>query len=117
MGTSSKDYISLVDSTADLKERGYTCDFKIVESESESDTCELLSLCSDRKYKSNQIKVREHYRFEGPSNPDDMSVIYAVECEGGEKGIVIDAFGTYSSRKLSAFMLHVPIETDSSQSV
>ncbi len=122
MATSSKNYSDLVDATHDLKERGYTSDFKIIE-EASSDNdetqqaCQLQSLVSDKVYSSNQLKIREHYRFEGPSNPDDMSVIYAIECEGGEKGTVVDAFGTYSSRRLSEFFRSIPIETDSSQAV
>jgi hypothetical protein len=121
MATSSKDYSDLVDATHDLKERGYTSDFKIIENacsdEDETQVCQLQSLASEKVYTSDQLKIREHYRFEGPSNPDDMSVLYAIECEGGEKGTVIDAFGTYSSRRLSEFFRSIPIETDSSQAV
>jgi hypothetical protein len=122
MGTSSNNYSDLVDATKDLKDRGYDSDFKIVETpgideEDGSVACQLQSLSSEKAYSSNQLKIREHYRFEGPSNPDDMSVVYAIECEGGEKGIVIDAFGTYSSRRLSEFFRSIPIETDSSQAV
>ena len=122
MGTSSKNYSDLVDATKDLKERGYDSDFKVIDSpgseeEKESAPCLLQSLTSEKCYNSDQLKIREHYRFEGASNPDDMSVVYAIECEGGEKGIVIDAFGTYSSRRLSEFFRSIPIETDSSQAV
>jgi hypothetical protein len=120
MATSSKDYSDLVDATQDLKQRGYASDFKIIDkpnSEDEAEACQLESLTTGKIYTANQLKIREHYRFEGPSNPGDMSVVYAIECEGGEKGSVIDAFGTYSSRRLSEFFRSIPIETDSSQAV
>jgi hypothetical protein len=122
MGTSMNDYSNLVDATNDLKDRGYTADFKIIDNDSpgqeeDQGECLLQSLESGKEYASNQLKIREHYRFEGPSNPDDMSVLYAIECEGGEKGTVIDAFGTYSSRRLSDFFRSIPIETDASQDV
>lgn len=122
MGTSRNDYSDLVDATQDLHQRGYSSDFKIIdnpstEDDAEAEACQLESLTTGKKYSSNQLKIREHYRFEGPSNPGDMSVVYAIECEGGEKGSVIDAFGTYSSRRLSEFFRSIPIETDSSQAV
>ncbi|MDO1449597.1 phosphoribosylpyrophosphate synthetase [Rhodocytophaga aerolata] len=122
MATSSKDYNDLVDATNDLKARGYNCDFKIVNNddparEEDAPECKLLNLSSGKEYRSEELKIREHYRFEGPSNPGDMSVIYAIECEGGEKGVVIDAFGTYSSRRLTEFFRSIPIETDPSQAV
>ena len=93
MATSSKDYSDLVDATKDLKERGYTSDFKIIDNpstadEAECEECKLQSLSTEKIYDSTQLKIREHYRFEGPSSPGDMSVVYAIECEGGEKGIV-----------------------------
>ena len=120
MGTSSNDYSDLVTATQDLKERGYTSDFKIIDNpsaEGDTDACQLESLTTGKIYNSKQLKIREHYRFEGPSNPGDMSVVYAIECEGGEKGSVIDAFGTYSSRRLGEFLRSIPIETSSSQAV
>lgn len=122
MGTSRNDYSDLVDATNDLKERGYTADFKIIDNDNpgtaeDQGECMLQSLDSGKEYTSSQLKIREHYRFEGPSSPDDMSVVYAIECEGGEKGTVIDAFGTYSSRRLGEFFRSIPIELDPSQDV
>jgi len=120
MGTSRNDYSDLVDATQDLKQRGYTSDFKIIDkpgSDDEAEACQLESLTTGKVYDASQLKIREHYRFEGPSNPGDMSVVYAIECEGGEKGSVIDAFGTYSSRRLGEFFRNIPIDLDPSQAV
>ena len=60
-----------------------------------------------------QIKIRKIYRFEGDSNPDDMSVLYAIESYNGIKGILINAYGTYAgneSEDLSEFLKQVMIE-------
>jgi hypothetical protein len=53
------------------------------------------------------MKIVEHFRFEGDSDPADMTVVYALEANDGVKGTVIDAFGTYSNPKLSEFLRKV----------
>ncbi|HKB86143.1 MAG TPA: hypothetical protein VKD08_08250 [Ignavibacteriaceae bacterium] len=58
------------------------------------------------------IKIIKTYRFEGESNPDDMSILYAMETNSGVKGILVDAYGTYAGNepeKLSEFLKKVKI--------
>ncbi len=42
------------------------------------------------------MEVVEFYRFEGASNPDDNSILYAIETSDGLKGLLVDAYGAYS---------------------
>ena len=82
-------YESLVDAIANLKQRGYTTDFNIA-----FDTlkCTTTGSC----LAPSQFEITEHYRFEGNSNPDDSSVIYAIESKDGTmKGILVNAYGVY----------------------
>jgi hypothetical protein len=63
MATSSKDYTDLVDATQDLKQRGYTSDFKIIdtpgsEDEDAAEPCQLESLSTGKVYTANQLKIR-----------------------------------------------------------
>jgi len=51
----------------------------------------------------------EHYRFEGASDPDDMSVVYAFESHDGSRGIIADAFGLYANPDLGGFLEKVKI--------
>lgn len=51
-----------------------------------------------------ELSIVEHYRFEGASDPDDMSVIYAIKSDDGLKGIVADAFGVYANPDLGGFL-------------
>ncbi len=114
MGTIAYNYTGLVDALNDMKARGYAGDFRIIDCEGpdESSPCRLQSDTSGKMYKNDQLIIREHYRFEGPSNPDDMSVAYGIECEGGEKGVLVDAYGTYSSRRVAEFLRDIPIIMD-----
>ena len=52
---------------------------------------------NDKFYKPEQLKIVKVYRFEGFSDPSDMSVIYVIEADDGVIGYTMDAYGAYSS--------------------
>ena len=49
------------------------------------------------------------HRFEGESDPDDMSVVYAIESQDGTRGVLVDAFGTYADPHVAEILKQVPI--------
>jgi hypothetical protein len=63
-----------------------------------------------RAYQPGEVTIREYRRFEGTSDPDDMSIVYAIETADGVKGTLVDAFGVYASPGVTAFMEQVEIE-------
>ncbi len=79
---------------------GYTEDFK-----AEDDG--LRALRTDKVYQPQDVTVVNYFRFEGPSNPDDMSIMYVIETNDGTKGTLIDAYGTYASPEVNQFILEV----------
>lgn len=90
-------YETLSQATEDLKKRGYTSDFNL--------KAEGIECMDDRKiYDPASFTVEEYHRFEGVSDPSDMSIIFAVSTTDGKKGVLIDAYGTYED-PLSATML------------
>ncbi len=70
---------------------------------------ELRSFDSGRTFRAGQVVIREYHRFEGVSDPDDMSIVYAIEGEGGARGTLVDAYGAYSDPTVSAFLDRVPV--------
>ena len=64
----------------------------------------LRSFDSGRLFSAGQVVIREYHRFEGASDPDDMSIVYAIEGEGGARGTLVDAFGAYSDPTVSSFL-------------
>lgn len=60
-----------------------------------------------KKYKPKEVKVVDFYRFEGLSDPDDMSILYAIETKDGRKGTLVDAYGNYSDDDTEAFLKDV----------
>jgi hypothetical protein len=69
----------------------------------------LCDLTNNKKYKAKDVKAVNFYRFEGLSNPDDMSILYAIETSDGRKGTLTDAYGAYSDDETGAFMNQVSI--------
>ena len=84
------DFDTLSEAINGLKAKGYTRDFNLLENDIHYD--ELG--CG---FKIKEFKVDYIFRFEGDSNPSDNSILFAIETASGEKGILLDAYGTYSS--------------------
>ena len=47
--------------------------------------------------------VEEEHRFEGLSNPSDMSIIYAVRTDDGRKGTVVVNYGPNADTEAAEF--------------
>jgi hypothetical protein len=91
-----KTYSNLVEATNDLMKRGYTENLSL-EGDTIDDKQKGVHMTAD------DIEIDEFYRFEGASNPDDMSIIYAVTSKKYNlKGVLINAFGTYANNSSSA---------------
>src|SRR3982751_3023976 len=80
-----------------VEEKGFTDQFKVKGKK-------LFCFDNGKEYAPHEVKVVNFYRFEGISNPDDMSVIYAIETADGRKGTLTDAFGLYADQSIGEFM-------------
>ena len=82
--------MTVVDALKGFKEMGYQLDLEIEKGALKS---------RDRGLKLNpeDCKVAKAYRFEGDTNPSDMSIVYAIESKDGKhKGTLVTAYGVYS---------------------
>jgi len=95
-------YATLTDALDDLMRRGFAEHFEIIGGE-------LRALESGKTFKPEELMIREYHRFEGVSDPDDMSIVYAIESQSGTRGTLVDAYGVYSDPAVSAFLETVPI--------
>jgi hypothetical protein len=68
----------------------------------------LRSTDTGHTFAPRDVVIREFARYEGISDPDDMSIVYAIESFDGARGTLIDAFGTYSSPDIGMFVDAVP---------
>jgi hypothetical protein len=81
----------------ELKRQGFTEHFALVGGR-------LRGLGSRQTFRPDQVKISEFRRFEGISDPDDMSILYAIETEDGLRGTLVDAFGVHADPEVGAFV-------------
>lgn len=67
----------------------------------------LLCLQNNRHYEPRDISVVNFYRFEGISDPDDMSIIYVIQTKDGHRGTLLDAYGVYADDAVSKLIKDV----------
>lgn len=87
-----------------LESEGYTEQYRV-----EEDRLVSLDNSNGRKYKPEEVTAVNFFRFEGPSNPDDMSILYAIETTDGHKGTLVDAYGLYADDLTGEFFQNVEI--------
>src|SRR2546425_209038 len=86
----------------DLTRRGYTEQFMVADGG-------LRAVGSGKRFPADQTMISEYHRFEGVSDPDDMSIIYAIETRSGIRGTLVDAFGVYADPQVGEFMADVAL--------
>jgi hypothetical protein len=86
-----------------LAVNGYTEHFSVIGNR-------LRALESGKAFGAQEVVIRQYDRFEGISDPGDMSIVYAIEGPGGTRGTLVDAFGVYSNPVISEFLHNVRIK-------
>jgi hypothetical protein len=70
-----------------LVKDGFTEDFRVADGRLRPFSSETIS------YGPEDVTIVDFYRFEGESDPDDMSILYALECSDGTRGTISSAYG------------------------
>ncbi len=95
-------YETLSEAMNKLKEAGFDYEFDFKDAH-------LCCGSENREFGSSEIKIVQVHRFEGISDPQDSSILYAVETNDGSKGLVVDAYGMYADPEKTKFMSDVEI--------
>ncbi len=90
-------FATLTDALKALHAKGYGEDFIL-------DEHGLRGSGRDEIIPPQDVTIMEYHRFEGTSNPDDMSVVYALTTRDGRKGTLTDAYGTYANPHMERFL-------------
>jgi hypothetical protein len=84
-----ENYDTLSEAINDLKASGYTLDLNLKSHFLECDSKKVRLHPED-------FKIDKSFRFEGMSNPDDNSILYAISSTQGLRGLLVDAYGVYA---------------------
>jgi hypothetical protein len=97
---SVNEYRSVEEALTALADRGYTANFEYLKQG-------FTQVETGRTFTPTDLTIVEHHRFEGASDPDDESIVYAIECGDGTRGVLVDAFGPYANPALGEFLRDV----------
>ncbi|AUC85210.1 hypothetical protein CW731_07825 [Polaribacter sp. ALD11] len=70
----------------------------------------LIETKTDTGYTPFGIKVVAKHRYEGNSDPSDMSILYVIETKDGTKGTILVPFGNTNETEALEFFNKVPEE-------
>ena len=92
---------SLVNVEKKLKDDGFRADFTVAEN--------MMHAMENDKitYAPEDVTIVDFYRFEGESNPGDMTILYAIEAKDGVKGTISSAYGPYADTDTDDFLKKV----------
>lgn len=81
----------------ELEKKGFTSNFRVVDNQ-------LIDSDSGKKYSAMEARLEYEYRTEGDTNPDDMSILFALTCEDGAKGLLVSSYGASSDTEAIEFV-------------
>lgn len=91
---------TLADAIAFLNQQGFKKEFVALAEG-------LRNLESKKVYPPESVSIMQVFRFEGYSDIDDMSVLYAIACDDGTKGWIADAYGIYANPDLAGLLMRM----------
>ena len=92
---SEKEYIK------EYQQKGYTHNFRAQDNV-------LIDLETKTNYAPESIFIKKEFRFEGMSNPSDMSILYIIETNDGAKGTVLANYSPSSDTLMAEFFKEIP---------
>lgn len=88
---------------AAYQNKGYTSNFRIINNQ-------FTDVATKQTYTAEDIHIVAEHRFEGMSNPSDMSILYVIEILDGNKGTVLANYSPASDTVMAEFFNEVPKE-------
>jgi hypothetical protein len=85
-------YATITEAIEQLRKQGYTLDLNLKQNQ---------FLVGEHTYPADEFEIVDLYRYEGPSDPADEAIVYALASPSGLKGILVAGYG-YTMDEASA---------------
>lgn len=85
----------------EFQNKGYTHNYRVEDGQ-------LVDLETKKRFTTNEVRIIEEKRYEGMSNPSDMSILYVLETNDGNKGTIVVPYGPASATPEAEFFIDVP---------
>lgn len=90
-----KDYIKI------YQAKGFTANFYFKNEK-------LINSTSKIEYSPNDIYIVAEHRYEGMSDPSDMSILYVIKTNKEEKGTFLQGYGPSADLDVAEFFKNIP---------
>ena len=102
MEKNERDYIKI------YQNKGYINEYRMINGN-------LTDLKTKKEYSPKDIYIVAEHRFEGMSNPSDLSILYIFETNDQNKVNVLAGYGPSNESALSQFFAKIPKEQFSNE--
>ncbi len=83
------------------QEKGYTSNFRFQNGK-------IVDTKTKKTYSSEEVYIVAEHRYEGISNPSDMSILYVLDTQDGIKGTFLLGYGPTANLEAANFFKNIP---------
>ncbi|MEJ1222507.1 hypothetical protein [Sediminicola sp. 1XM1-17] len=91
----------------EYQKKGYTASYRF-------NNGNLVDVDSKIEYAPKDIFIVAEHRYEGMSNPSDLSILYVLETVDGKKGTYLMGYGPTANLEAADFFKEIPRKNDKS---
>lgn len=92
-----------LDFIKEYESKGYKNSYRVQENK-------LIENETKSEFSAKEIKVVAKHRYEGLSNPEDMSILYVIETNKNTKGTILAPYGPAGDTGVLEFINEIPEE-------
>jgi hypothetical protein len=97
-----KDTKSEIEKIDEYTAKGYTSSYQMIDGK-------FTDLETNESFTSDQVIIEDEYRYEGMSDPGDMSILYIINVPGRSKGTLLIPYGPSGDGSMGWFMSEVSL--------